>query len=50
MFGWVSHGLSEVPEEPLVQWMIREGEVNVGWLELETSFMVVRLDLSLKGW
>jgi hypothetical protein len=29
--------------------MMRKGEINVGWLELETSFMVVRLDLSLMG-
>lgn len=51
MFGWASQGLLEVPEKPLVQWVIREGEINnVGWLEIETNFMMVRLDLSLKGW
>ena len=38
-----------MPKKPPVQWMIREGGIHVGWLELETSFMVVRPDLSLKG-
>lgn len=27
-----------------------ERDVDVGWLELETSFMVGRVDLGLTGW
>ena len=47
---WVGKSWAvRVPEKPCVQWMVREGEINVGWLELETHSMVVRLDLSLKG-
>ena len=49
MFGWASHGPLEVPEKLRVQWMIREGGIIVGWLELETSFMMERPDLSLSG-
>lgn len=45
----LSHGQLEVYKACL-QWMIRAREINAGWLELETSFMVERLDLSLKGW
>lgn len=40
----------EVPKKACVLQMIRERETNVGWLELETSFMVGRLDVSLTGW
>lgn len=49
MFAWVSHAPSEVPEKPHMQWVIRVGGISVGWLELETSFMVLSPDVSLKG-
>ena len=47
---WVGESRAvEVPEKLRVQWKIREGGIDVGWLEVETSFMVVRPDLNLRG-